>query len=292
MARSRSRLRDFFKKLSRGEKIGIVSSVIIPIALFVFSEVRNHFKELKIGQLQYQMGSMQFRPRLTSLGDPVFQNIVTEPIQMKTTEYLDLKPTSPGGDTLNLGKLTIKRIESQLRITNSGNALAKIVGVATTSKHTDGDLLRSIIVEAKQDEATSKSISFFPMMFQDEILNSPQDTISLDLSHEIFSRDLSKDKQGILHYLILYENEMGHFFDTYFWLEISLQKIVVPNPFWGNNRQLLPKTVTFKLPVRDVVVMGHSKPSYHTYSFEEERKIRANFKKIVEESENANEPTP
>lgn len=275
-------------KVHNPYKVAIISGlIVIIIAIFVFEPLRDLFIKTDASS-DYFSKSLQYQPRLVKIGDPYFTKIDTEPFKLSNIEILKRFFSHTKGDTLDLGfKIIIKRIYSRLNITNTGNSLAKIIACISTSKRTYIDILRSIILGENTEYNIKDHINIFPPLFQNEILSSSLDTVSVDFTHEIYSNDLLK-KSGILHFMILYENEMGHLYDTYFWLEISLSQMVIPNPFYSQDSLLLMKNTFYTIPIENIIVKKMSKPSYHTYTKIEEQNIRSyignlfdNMKRII-----------
>ena len=104
----------------------------------------------------------------------------------------------------------------------------------------------------------------FPPFFQNELLPNGVDTIEIKFEQSIH---FISNQKFVLHYLILYKNELGNIYDTYFWVQYELKELIFPNPFKVVKDTLFYKPISrhMRMAIKDFIKIENSKPSYHMY---------------------------
>ena len=116
----------------------------------------------------------------------------------------------------------ILTIEPELEVKNTSNFIAIQLLNIVTDKYTGEAEIRKQIPENLLDDDKYLTVS-------DQFYKSgdilPGRTIKMRMPHAI--NDFSLEKECVLHYLILYMNESGNVFDSYFWLKLKVKPITV-----------------------------------------------------------------
>jgi hypothetical protein len=103
-------------------------------------------------------------------------------------------------------------ININLKCINTGNSLAKILNTFWTDTVSGEAELRAILIDGDRRQGSMVPVSLNGYYKTQEL--SAGDTINIETELSVAS---FKDKTFTLHFLILYQNEAGALFDTYYW---------------------------------------------------------------------------
>jgi hypothetical protein len=187
-------------------------SLIAVVINFVCDKQRldqQNKKDHDIEERSQMLTSLSLQPRLRLVGDPQIDMAI-----------LHFKPINvPYSDSLN--QFLHKNVDSvettivvktTLRFRNVGNHLARIKGDFTIDTPGYSPKIRSILLSESVDTTR------FIVKPSFTILEIPvNDTVSFDFETELNGANNNADT---IHYVILYENELGDYFDTYEWVPI------------------------------------------------------------------------
>ena len=166
------------------------------------------------------------------------------------------------------GKLSIT---SQLFLKNSGNALAKVFAYVQTDTTSFIPMIRESFLRSIR-ERDSASVTELESL--NELL--PGDSTVLTLQHEVAFFD---SNQFTLHYLVLYENELGNLYDTYIWNRFMINDFPMKAQIASVHAQQLMRLIYPKIKAGDLVVpVGSPNDSYFTYDKKDAEEIRSFFK--------------
>ncbi len=191
--------------LTRLSFTDILAAVSIVISLIVL--VRDYYQSARIDQLSYTTSAVQFRPNLKIVGN------------LRIVDFA-LGTRLPHLDGPSLEEILTTPAELEihisLRCTNTGNSLARIVNTFWTDTVSGEEKLRALLTDKvrRQD-------AIIPASFNDYYKTrdlSSGDTTDIEARHMVASYH---DETFTLHFLILYENETGALFDTYYWARFA-----------------------------------------------------------------------
>jgi hypothetical protein len=131
------------------------------------------------------------------------------------------------------------------RITNIGNSTAKIVGWAIADTLSNEPILKNIIKDNYRFDSDNNLK--FPHKYE-EITPFDSCIINLDYSPQFII-----DNRFIIHIVVFYENENEKLFDTYYWITVKTNEVILPNPFYfRNNPEKLKDMQTEMFKIIDV----------------------------------------
>jgi hypothetical protein len=195
---------------SSGGRLGLLGwialfGLILP-ALQYYSQLVQSSDQ---AQLEERKLSVEHRPRVKILGGPAFTGAA-------------LDTTGGGGARTENGLPTITAqiiLGSTLKLTNVGSSAARLRSTLTAdglSGHRDladrllatGQLRPSDFIVSRPNPVDLPTVEL-----------APGDTAELQFTHVLKNPGPRNELQ--LHYLLLYENELGTLYDTYFWTNLS-----------------------------------------------------------------------
>lgn len=197
---------------------------ILAIIISVFALTISTCNDRKLEKINYKLSSIEYRPRL----------IISEPEIVKLNYIIDSIPVKKeiNKDDSIADVFAKFDLELRLKITNSGNHTAKILGWAITDTLSDSPILKSILKESNRKRKISEDTIKFSYQLTEV---RPNDFCFIRVRH---TPQFIKENKYILHVMLFYENEIGQLFDTYYWLNLKTNEIVIPNPFIFENDSL------------------------------------------------------
>ena len=194
-----------------------ISNFIQIIAIFaasvlsIISLCMDCSQRSKIDELDYRTKALTFQPKLKVISKPFIEGIKVRLDRTRQPEF--------DQNTVTVSfNLTIK---SKLRLVNVGSALARILALVGTDTLSGSPSIRKIILkeESRKDRVET---AFWSGYFDlPEVL--PEDTTELKFEHNV---QFVSDGEFTLHYLILYENQVGVYYDTYYWVRYKNDPLV------------------------------------------------------------------
>lgn len=199
---------------------------------------------------------MNFRPRLTLIETPQLSNYRFDPIRLRESRgYYN------GVD----GQFSLTYT---VLVKNVGTATARLVAQVLADTLTGKPALREMLTDSKARQALHfvATSDFYPLR---EI--APGDTAEFTFPQTLSG---ANDSQGTFHMLLLYENDAGALYDTYYWARYSL------SPMWAKGYWRLgpngyePEISLDGDTLRNALRLVDTNESSFLYSATEAREIR------------------
>lgn len=223
----------------------------------------------KIDSINYQIYALEFLPRLKIIGEPFISSIEGELDYGKLEEHMKINDNTNYSlkDSITLDA----SMTSVLKFKNIGNSLAKLKFSVAKDFFTGSDILRK---ELSRDlEGRGIQIEYLSEYFKTELVTG--ESIEIGFQGSLYSVDSLGIKE--VHYLLLYENEMGVIFDTYIWVQyyniptgmefkmkFKFDSIIHPNEFYYKYFMDSTKNISAQI----------IKSSYKIYNRKETEKMR------------------
>ena len=173
---------------------------------------RNKQKELEARA--YLLNSLAVQPRLTIVGEPEVTLAVVQLFETEGKKF-DLPSIINSGKTVDAsGRISLK---TMLHFRNAGDHLAKLITLVHVDTAGYSDRIRQIILAGSPEGI---NIAVKDIRKVSDIL--PKDTVSFEFETDLSTFDLHADT---LHYFLLYQNELGNYFDTYVWVPFTTSEI-------------------------------------------------------------------
>ena len=226
----------------------------------------------RTSRVEEQLRAYQYQPRLALFRPPHIKAVESRTVFFNPDSILRSRQGSDSTSSPVLLNAKL-RITSQLFLKNTGNALAKIVGYVQTDTTSYQPIIRALFRRAIQAGDSVEII---------ERLNEvpPGDSTVLTLEAEVSFISLN---HFTLHYLILYENEMGNLYDSYFWAPFVIREFEMIAEFTEVDAQRLMRLIYPKLKAGDIVSSaGPTNDSFFTYDPNEAGRIRARLESLVQ----------
>lgn len=187
--------------------IASFSLTAFSVLIGTWAFVKSCNNERDLSEANYKLAAIEHRPMIR------FYN-------PKLTG-LTLKLDTISGATANFKNDTIdvkSRLQATIKLSykNIGNSNAKILGYILTDTITDLPVLKSYDKKRVHDRQTSNDSIFSKHEYQELAV--------LDSSHITFTHTIQfiDNNSFVIHFIIYYKNELGHQYDTYYWLKGKL----------------------------------------------------------------------
>ena len=181
-------------------------SVAIATSSLIVTIVWNHHQDHTIQQNTYDYNAMNFQPRLEVLEPP------------KVLGFKSAPPHTVNDSTIVIGNPTYNL---SLTLINRGNELGRIVGHIVLDTLSGEDNLRRILFSKHERKTKIKWKAARDYFSIEEIY--PGDTTIIALEHTV--SNFSENKEGTIHLLVLYQNNLGMLYDLYYWVRFRLNPI-------------------------------------------------------------------
>ena len=209
------------KWLKNNKDLLTVIIAIIALGLSVASFFRSCSTESELSKINYSISSIDYRPRV-KLSNPRVSTILL------STDSIPIKETNDESDSI--GELLMKiEMIVKIRATNIGNSTSKLIGYVIADTLSTEPILKQFIEEKRINSPETNNNLKFPHIYQEL---TPFDSCELELK---YTPQWISDNIFIIHVLIFYENELEQLFDTYYWVTVKANEIVIPNPLFSNK---------------------------------------------------------
>lgn len=133
------------------------------------------------------------------------------------------------------------------------------------------------------DSFKFSSSAFFPEYMNNELLRDGLDTLRYTFKDEI---DFVNDQFFSLHLMILYENELGQLYDTYFWFPSKFKPLDFPSPFIVKDQKIFMREGIVKINIAKKYLVSFMKPkiSYEQYSEKQTLLIKGRFEDAMKKT--------
>ncbi|NOU19259.1 MAG: hypothetical protein HOO91_17010 [Bacteroidales bacterium] len=234
------------------DKINLGSLLISGLAfgLAIFSTWKSCSSENELKETNYKLTSIEYRPKLK------FSNPEVIGIEL-SCDSLPIKKNLDFSDSI--GNLPVKvKLSIKIKGANIGNHTAKIIGCFVADTLSEVPIIRQKLNEFN---------SFQRQHLYKDI--NPTDTFHTGID---YSPQFIINNKFCIHMLVLYENEIGQIYDTYYWIHYKANEIILPNiQVYGFTKKVM--NIYKKELFRTVNFSGDN--NYSTpYSEKEKNKIR------------------
>jgi hypothetical protein len=247
-----------------------LSTGALILAIVVF--VRNCSQNKRIEDLDYNNKALEYRPLLEVVGNPQITSVGIAGEKKFATRYLLDTTQNPDRFVDIPCSLTV---ETKLCIVNSGTSLAEVYAYTWEDTLSGGPQLRNRLLDKKLREhgfVLSPTTDYFSI--QDI---KPGDTSYFNLSH---TAHFVKDNAFTMHFLVLYMNEVGSLYDTYYWARYDATPITSKLEVLAiNNKPVAIRSITPRRQLLEFLKLRDHNMSWKTYSKTETEDIIDFFKR-------------
>lgn len=177
-----------------------------------YTQNKNQFEEninqrIQLDSIKYIENALTFRPRLELMGKPTIDRMQISFDKEVFNPFFT--PDSIINDTIGAvkGKITLT---SSFMLINKGNAIAKIQLQSLTDTFTTAPILRKRLFDAIKSGKIK--FEYFDDYYNLDI--GKDDSTNITIKKDI---QFLKGDEVNLHFIVFYENEFGHLYDTYIW---------------------------------------------------------------------------
>jgi len=168
----------------------------------------NRQQRIQLDSVKYIENALTFRPRLELIGNPIIKNMQLSYDKEVFNPFFT--PDSVINDTIASvkGEMTLT---ASFKLKNRGDAIAKIQVQSLTDTFSSEPILRIKLLDAI--ESGKIKIEYFNNYSKLNL--GKDDSTVIDIDTDI---GFVIDNEVNLHFIVFYENEFGHLYDTYIWV--------------------------------------------------------------------------
>lgn len=257
-------------KLSTTDIISIIG-VVVALIFSTINLFDNSKQRKDINQINYRLNSLDYQPRLKVISIPEWSNLEYS----AKLDYKNVEPPPPGDSVATFMTTPKVTINTKLKIVNVGTAKAELLAVVHNDTTVAYDILRDKIYKNIKIKTSS-----FSEFLTDEVLPNAIDTVDIEFNHRI---RFFEDNKFVIHYLILYKNELGQVFDTYYWCQGQFKDFIFPAPIrrLDENRIIVTRQYHTKVAKKDMLDFEDAKSSYKIYTENECKRIQKFIDNII-----------
>ena len=249
-----------------------IASVIIVFAFSTVSTIREKKRDYR----DYDEKSLLFQPKLKVIPESTigFARLIIDTAKLKK-----MPPDIIFSDTHEIP--CSLQIISKLKIANIGNYTAKVYA-SFWGDFPSGDLLiRDNLLKRNQKKLNLIKCSQDNYYKTKQI--APDDTITIEYKHTI---QFMLNNEFTLHYFILYTNEIGAFYDTYFWARYQAKEPVekAKGIIILYKRALVEGLEIRPRPPLEYLKFIDSNTSHSAYSLSESKILKGNIEAVLNDS--------
>ena len=222
----------------------------------------------RISHLENQLNSITYQPRLIVIGN---LNIDTLSSDTAVIEIEQINTASEPGNA-PITEIPIKlSIKASLKFTNIGPSLGRLLTVVTTDTIPSIDYLRAYLTGKIHNSSINWRTNYFPEFINSDILPDGNDTLALKTNYSVTR---IRNQKFVLHTLILYENELGFIYDTYFQTSYKIRELLIPIPDSIETPEGKMKPRYVRIAINDIrfAIQDQSQSLYHSYYEKEDIK--------------------
>jgi len=245
-----------------------LSAAAIALAIIVF--VRDCSQNKKIEELGYVSNALQFRPLLQVLGTP---RIYSYEIQTDRVALPDFSAAPESTDSIQDITASL-RIHARLLFVNAGNAIANVYAFIWADTSSGSAIIRADLLNRTLREQRFIASPDTDYFYVKDI--RPGDTCDFQIAHDV--RFLTEQK-FTMHFLLLYSNEAGGFFDTYYWARFTAIPIVWKTEFAIIDGKLAYRVGIDRKQFREFLTLCDQNTSWRVYSKAEAEDILSFIKR-------------
>lgn len=219
----------------------------------------NFYQNYSTGESDYQRSAMTYRPRLEFIGKPRVTDIAITSDSVRvindTTEFV--------------GHL---KFIASIKVVNKEKYVAMLVAEVATDTLSGSDDLRQLILSKNERQKKIRILPPRDIFHFKEI--AYLDTITLSIRHTV--RHISAYNEGVLHFFVMYQNELGVLYDAYYWVKFSVNTIplVIRNVPIEEQRHLpSARLLVARKDLANAIKFGESNTSQYIYKKSEKDDI-------------------
>ncbi|MFQ5604176.1 MAG: hypothetical protein ACE5HS_12995 [bacterium] len=216
-------------------------------------------------------------PSISLLSEPFVRDVSTSQTHTrpKNEKFKVHSPTLKAA-TLPLEENSFINVTIDLQVTNEGPAVANILLFVSTDTLVEIQDLREFLLGDLSHLYLNYRVNVIATDDMNLLLPERKNSLHLDFIHTL---KFKSGKPFKLHYLIVYEDENGTIYDTYFWAAYRFRNIRDTGVVYFNGRSLHEKPFLYKelsvaLQDKDVIYLNHSGLSHHVYDASRGQNIR------------------
>lgn len=240
----------------RRRLVGVLQVVlpIVSIGVSVLALLSTHCNTKHVRSVEYRLNSVDHRPEFKfQLADSAAQ-----------PKYAISKTTVQDSAVTSTLFVTLR---NTLLAVNTGNATASVLAVIS------GDTTSGTYWLREPSQWTQSAPEVTEPRFGSELV-APGDTYMIPIDHTF--NFIDEESKGIMHCMLVYENELGGVFDCYTWILVRL-----PPAESVRVQQLSESTIVIRHPV---AVVSCYKPTLKIYTLEE---VRYLWRRLARMAKNA-----
>jgi len=241
--------------------------VLPPVAIVIagLALLRECGQDSNSQKIRYELNALSLQPRLKIAGETYMPAMTADSLEVR---YSGQSMTSVG-KTPFVDMTVQLTLEYDLGITNIGNSLAKMEAIFSVDSSSASDVIRDLLFTTRLD---SMNLFAFDDYSTIELLPNASDTIHMKISRPL--RDWP-GQEFTVHILLLYENELHQYFDTYYWLRYRFGDVLLPIPEEGRRGAVAVGDIL----TRSLTVL-QQKQSFNTYDEAKVEMINKRLKTI------------
>ncbi len=265
-------------KISWGEQKAANLIAFTALAFVIISFFRDCCQDRKIEELSYNYQAIEHRPKLIVVHEPVIESFELRSGELSSSDLI------ADSDSIDIGQGIVDipcvlTIRSKLKVTNRGNWLAKMCARFVCDTTSGSDNIREYLLDDKTRENRFRLLPTEDYFKLKEI--APGDTIDLGFVDKVA---FMSDGSFTVHYLMLYENEVGALYDTYYWARYQTLPVYVKPEYKTVDGKLYMRLIYNRQSFKDLLRLEETNPSWNTYSMEEAEDIKGFLKRLAGES--------
>jgi hypothetical protein len=232
-----------------------LSAAAIVLAIIVF--VRDCSQNKRIEELGYISNALQFRPILQVLGSP---RIYSYEIQSDRVALPNFSTAPESTDSIQDINASL-RIHAKLRFVNAGNAIANVYAFVWADTSSGSPMIRADLLNR-----TLREQRFVPSPDTDYFYIKdirPGDTCDFQIAHDV---RFFIEQKFTMHFLLLYGNEAGGLFDTYYWARFTTMPILWKAEFAIIDGKLAYRVGVDRKQLREFLTLCDQNISWKVYS--------------------------
>lgn len=242
------------KKINRAQKSFVISifAIILTLFSYIYLYYRHEKEDERFEVLQYETNGIRYRPKLEIVGKPIIERVI-----------LKRDSVNRSGDFINAyNKLGFT---AELNFKNTGNTDAKILAVIQTDTVSGAAFIRDMLLsETMRARKLNKVYLMNEFFLFKEV--SRDDTTSFKVNHEL---NFITNSEAVLHFLVLYENELGNLYDTYYWAKFKIKTEIVgriEHTILDTTQMIVKTDLLFaKKDLRNLIVFKEDNQSSYPY---------------------------
>jgi hypothetical protein len=232
---------------------------VAALVLATFVSVRDCSQNKRIEELDYTSKAMEYRPLLEVVESPQITSIrVAGEKKIATHDLLD---TTQNADRFIDIPCSLT-VDAKLRVVNSGNSLAEVYAYIWGDTLSGTAPIRHRLLDKKLREdgfVVSPTSEYFAIKDV-----KPGDTTYFEISH---TAKFVEENSFTMHFLLLYKNEAGVLYDTYYWARYNIAPIMNKLEVLAiNNKPIAIRAGTQEIAIPEFLKLHDQNTSWRKYT--------------------------